>query len=233
MGRYKKQKIMKQFYAYYRTSTKIQNLGIEAQRTSVENYIKSIGGILIGEVEEQESGKNDKRKGLELAVEMCEKNNCTLIISKLDRLSRSISFLFQLRDRVAKSNIEIQALDMPSFNTLSLGIYATMAQAEREACSNRTRLALAELKRNGVVLGKPENFTQAHREKGAQAMKQKSLTNKINQQATAMIVQYREKGLSYDKIVELLTKNNFFTVTNKVFTSTSVMRLYKRYLEVA
>ena len=218
------------FIAYYRTSTNRQNLGIEAQRTMVQNYMKSINGILIDEVEEKESGKNDDREGLELAIQMCEKNEGTLIIAKLDRLSRSVSFLFQLRDRVAKNNIEIKALDMPSFNTMSLGIYATMAQAERENIANRTRLALAELKKAGVVLGKPENFKPEHRILGAKAMKEKALKNKANIQATALIVQYREKGMSYDTIAELLTKNNFKTVRDKTFTSTGVMRLYKRHL---
>ncbi len=222
---------MKKFVAYYRTSTNRQNLGIEAQRTMVQNYLKSINGIIINEVVEKESGKNDSREGLELAIQMCEKTESTLIIAKLDRLSRSVSFLFQLRDRVAKNNIEIKALDMPSFNTMSLGIWATMAQAERENIASRTKLALAELKRAGVVLGKPENFKPEHRIMGAKAMRKKALKNKANIQATALIVQYREKDLSYDKIVELLTIHNFRTVNNKQFTSTGVMRLYKRYLE--
>lgn len=226
-----KNRIMKRYVAYYRTSTNRQNLGIEAQRTMVANYLKNVGGILIDEVEEQESGKNDNREGLERAIELCEKNNGTLIIAKLDRLSRSVSFLFQLRDRVAKNNIEIKALDMPSFNTMSLGIYATVAQAEREAIANRTKLALAELKRSsGIVLGKPENFTYEHRLKGAEAMKQKALSNKTNIQTTALIVQYREKNLSYGRIVELLTQNNFRTISGKKYTTTTVMRLYNRHL---
>lgn len=221
---------MRKYVAYYRTSTNRQNLGIDAQRTTVKNYLKSVGGILIDEVEEKESGKNDNREGLEQAIAICEKNDGTLIIAKLDRLSRSVSFLFQLRDRVAKNNIEIKALDLPSFNTMSLGIWATMAQVERENIANRTRLALAELKKAGVKLGKPENFKPEHRIMGAEAMKQKARKNKVNIQSTAIIVQYREKGLSYDRIVALLTKNNFRTVTGKIFTSTGVMRLYKRHL---
>jgi DNA invertase Pin-like site-specific DNA recombinase len=221
---------MKNFVAYYRTSKQKQILGISAQRTLVENYLKSVGGILIGETEEHESGKNDERKGLEEAIEMCEKNDCTLIIAKLDRLSRSISFLFQLRDRVAKNSIEIKALDIPSFNTMSLGIYATMAQAERENIASRTRNSLAELKKRGVVLGKPENFTHEHRLRGAQAVRVKALNNKNNQHSTALIIEYREKKLSYDLIAIKLNKLNFGTSQGKLHNSMSVYRLYKRYL---
>jgi DNA invertase Pin-like site-specific DNA recombinase len=229
--KYLKKDIMKKFVAYYRTSTHRQNLGIDSQRTMVENYLNSIGGILLHEIEEKESGKNDEREGLERAIQFCEKNDSTLIIAKLDRLSRSVSFLFQLRDRVAKNNIEIKALDMPSFSTLSLGIYATMAQSERESCSIRTKQSLAELKRNGVILGKPENFKHEHRLMGAEAMRLKALKNKNNQYATALIVEYREKGMSYDKIAEKLNNLNFFTAKGKLHNSTSIHRLYKRYLE--
>jgi len=219
------------YVAYYRTSTNKQNLGIDAQKTMVQNYLKSVGGILVEEVEEKESGKDDNREGLERAIQICEKTGSTLTIAKLDRLSRSVSFLFQLRDRVAKNNVEIKALDLPSFNTLTLGIYATMAQAEREAIASRTKLALAELKRSGVILGKPENFKHEHRIKGAEAMKLKALENKMNQQATALINEYRAKEHSYDRIAEQLTKLNFRTAYNKTFTSTAVMRLYKRNLQ--
>lgn len=221
---------MTKFIAYYRTSTQKQNLGIEAQKTSVQNYIKSIGGELMGEVAEQESGKNDKREGLENAIKLCEKYNSILIIAKLDRLSRSISFLFQLRDRVAKNNIEIKALDMPSFNTMSLGIYATVAQAEREAVSSRTRLALAEKKKLGIRLGSPQNLTIEAQRKGIESIKLKAINNNSNIQSTALIVEYRQKGFTYDKISIKLNQLNFGTANGKLHNPTSVQRLYKRYL---
>ena len=61
-------------------------------------------------------------------------------------------------------------------------------------------------------------------------MKVKARANKTNQQATALIVEYRAKGMSYDKVAEMLTKLNFKTVNNKTFSSTAMMRLYKRYI---
>lgn len=223
---------MKNFVAYLRTSTSRQNLGIEAQRTSVMNYLNSIGGKLVDEVVEQESGKNDNREGLERAISICEREKCTLIIAKLCRLSRSVSFLFQLRDRVEKSNIEIKALDLPSFNTLTLGVWASMIQFERESISERTRLALAEKKRKGVVLGNPENLTDEARQKGQEAIKQKARDNRNNQRATALILEYRAKGWSYDRIAEQLNALNFPTSQGKRFTSTSVWRLYNRAKDI-
>lgn len=221
---------MTKFIAYYRTSTQRQNLGIEAQKTSVQNYIKSIGGELVGEVAEQESGKNDKREGLEKAIKLCEKYNSILIIAKLDRLSRSISFLFQLRDRVAKNNIEIKALDMPSFNTMSLGIYATVAQAEREAVSSRTRLALAEKKKQGIRLGSPQNLTIEAQRKGIESIKLKARNNDQNRQAQAVIISCITNGMNYSNIAIYLNGLNFKTSKDKSFQATTVMRLYHRFL---
>ena len=221
---------MTKFIAYYRTSTQRQNLGIEAQKTSVKNYIKSIGGELVGEVAEQESGKNDKREGLEKAIKLCEKHNSILIIAKLDRLSRSISFLFQLRDRVAKNNIEIKALDMPSFNTMSLGIYATVAQAEREAVSSRTRLALAEKKKLGIRLGSPQNLTIEAQRKGIESIKLKARNNDQNRQAQAVIISCITNGMNYSNIAIYLNGLNFKTSKDKSFQATTVMRLYHRHL---
>ncbi|WP_298156152.1 recombinase family protein [Flavobacterium sp.] len=222
---------MSKYIGYYRTSTHKQNLGIEAQKTAVKNYLKSIGGELVGEVSEQESGKNDKREGLEKAIRLCEKNGCTLIIAKLDRLSRCISFLFQLRDRVAKSNIEIKALDMPSFNTMSLGIYATMAQAEREAISLRTRLALAERKRQGLTLGSPQNLTIEAQKKGIESIRLKARSNDQNRQAQVVISGCISNGMTYSATAIYLNNLNFLTSKGKHFRATTVMRLQKRQID--
>lgn len=220
---------MKKYVAYYRTSTTKQNLGIDAQRTAVLNYIKSVNGQLLDEVSEQESGKNDNREGLERAVRICEEYKCALIIAKLDRLSRCISFLFQLRDRVSKSNIEIKALDMPSFNTLSLGIYATMAQAEREAISSRTRLALAEKKKLGIKLGSPQNLTTIARKKGVESIQLKARSNDQNRQAQAIILSCISKKMNYSSIANYLNHLNFKTSRGKSFQATTVIRLFERY----
>lgn len=218
------------FIAYTRTSTKLQNLGMNAQQTAITNYVSGVNGNLVATYSEQESGKNDNRIELEKAIQHCERTGATLLLYKLDRLSRSVSFLFQLRDRLVKSNVEIKVMDMPTFNTMTLGIYATLAQSEREAISLRTKNALQELKRKGVQLGTPENLKYEDRMKGGETMKLKALTNKTNIQATAMIVQLKNQGLGYERICQHLNKNGFNTVKGKEFNSTAVMRLYKRYV---
>ena len=119
---------------------------------------------------------------------------------------------------------------MPTFNTMTLGIYATLAQSEREAISLRTKNALQTLKKQGKTLGTPKNLSYQAKLKGAESMKLKALNNKTNIQATAMIVQLKENGMGYEKIAVHLNNNGFQTVNGKKFTSTGVMRLFKRNL---
>ena len=228
---YVKFKIMKRFIAYYRVSTQKQYLGIDVQKSGIENYINSISGILVDAIEERESGKNDNRAGLEKAIKMCETHSATLIIFKLDRLSRSVSFLFQLRDRVDKSKIEIQALDMPTFNTLTLGIYATIGQAERELISSRTKSALSILKSSGKVLGSPQNLTTEAQQRGVDSIKLKARKNNQNRQALAIIIScLEEKNMNYSSTARYLNQLNFKTSKLFDFVPTSVMRLYQRHI---
>lgn len=133
------------YVAYYRVSTKRQNLGLDAQRNTVTNYINNIGGSLINSYEEKESGKCDNRTELLNAIDYCKANKATLVIAKLDRLSRNVSFIFALKD----AGINFYCCDIPECNTLTLGVFATIAQSERETISIRTKLALQAKKRKG------------------------------------------------------------------------------------
>lgn len=144
------------FVAYYRVSTVRQGqsgLGLDAQRTAVAEYLNGGKWKLLAEVTEIETGKGsnamDRRPQLREALALCKKENATLIIAKLDRLSRDVEFLFAIRN----GNVEVRACDMPQATTLEFGIRALFAQHEREVISQRTRDALAAAKARGVKLG--------------------------------------------------------------------------------
>lgn len=137
-----------QYVAYYRVSTDKQGrsgLGLDAQQEAVKQYADSI----IHSFTEIESGKNDSRIQLAAAIDMCKKSGASLLIAKLDRLSRDAAFLMTIR----KSGVDIVAADMPNASTLEFGIKAIFAQHEREEISKRTKAALAAAKARGVVLG--------------------------------------------------------------------------------
>jgi DNA invertase Pin-like site-specific DNA recombinase len=104
---------------------------------------------------EVESGKINGRPQLQAALLRCQQSHATLLVAKLDRLSRNASFLLSLRDSGAK----FQALDIPEANTLTLGVLAVLAQHEREIISARTKAALAARKARGLPLGNPRDLS--------------------------------------------------------------------------
>lgn len=217
---------MKKYIAYYRVSTKKQSLGLDAQQTTVTNYIKANGGDLIAEYKEKESGKNDNRSELKKAIADCQRTNSTLIIAKLDRLSRNITFIFTLRD----SGVDFMACDLPQFNTLTLAIFSALAQQERELISQRTKAALAELKAKGVKLGKPNaTFTNDMRELAYEASRKKADENPNTIRAKVMIEALLNTTSNLTHIANKLNENGFKTPLNASFTPMAVRRIIKRY----
>ena len=140
------------FVAYYRVSTVAQGhsgLGLEAQQASVRAFLNGGAWHLLGEFTEVESGANNARPQLAKALEACRLKGATLVIAKLDRLSRDAHFLLGL-DR---AGVEFVAADMPAANRLTVGIMAMVAEEERRMISARTKAALGAAKARGVILG--------------------------------------------------------------------------------
>lgn len=148
--------------SYLRVSTQQQGrsgLGLEAQREAIEAYVRTRGGQVIQSFTEVESGGANDRPELAKALHLAKVTGATLVIAKLDRLSRNAAFLLTLRD----SGVRFVAADMPDANELTVGIMALVAQQEREAISRRTREALAAAKRRGVTLGNPNGAAALRR----------------------------------------------------------------------
>ena len=139
---------------YERVSTARQGasgLGIEAQRRAIEGFVAQRNATLIARFTEVESGRNPDRPELSKALHLAKVTGATLVIAKLDRLSRNAAFLLTLRD----SGVRFAAVDLPEANDLTVGIMALVAQQEREAISKRTKEALAVARSRGVRLGNP------------------------------------------------------------------------------
>jgi len=140
------------FVAYYRVSTDRQGasgLGIEAQRATVAKHVSA--GHLLAEFQEVESGRSAVRPQLAAALAVCRRNDATLVIAKLDRLSRNVAFIATLME----GDVSFVACDMPHANPLTIHILAAVAQEERKAISERTRAALEVAKARGTRLGNP------------------------------------------------------------------------------
>ena len=142
------------YVAYYRVSTRKQGasgLGLEGQKKAVREHLNGGDWELIEEFTEVESGKNNERTELHKALRLCRLTGATLLIAKLDRLSRSVAFLANLRD----SGVSFVSCDMPEANSLTIHIMAAVAQDERERISQRTKAALQAAKARGTKLGNP------------------------------------------------------------------------------
>lgn len=144
------------FVSYLRVSTERQGrsgLGLEAQREAVTTYLNGGPWSLVAEVVEVESGGNNERTKLAEALRLCRLHNATLVIAKLDRLSRDAAFLFNLEADLKRMGLRFVAADMPDANELTIHIMAVVAQAERQMISARTKAALAAAKARGRKLG--------------------------------------------------------------------------------
>ena len=146
-----------EYISYIRTSTKTQNNGLEAQQTTINNYINAYGGDIVATYTEQESGAKNEREQLNNAIKQCKKTGATLLVAKLDRVSRRVSFIATLME----SNIGLKVCELPNSDAFQLHIYAALAEQERKLISQRTKQALAELKKKGVKLGSPLNPNRA------------------------------------------------------------------------
>jgi DNA invertase Pin-like site-specific DNA recombinase len=128
--------------AYYRVSTKAQGesgLGLEGQRTAVQGHAVGSGGKIVAEFTEVESGKRADRPELAKALAHARHARGTLVIAKLDRLSRNVAFLANLME----SHVDFVACDNPHASKFTIHILAAVAEHEAEQISARTKAALA------------------------------------------------------------------------------------------
>lgn len=143
---------MARYVAYFRVSTEKQGksgLGLAAQHSLIERFL-SDGDEVIAEFVEVQSGKNDERVELWKAINHAKRNDAKLLIAKLDRFSRKVSFIASIMEQ----GIGLVVAEMPNATDFQLHIFAALAQEERRLISERTRNALAEAKKRGVQLGK-------------------------------------------------------------------------------
>ena len=218
---------MEKYILYTRTSTNQQDLGIDAQKDRAYKFADSTKSEIIAEYSEHETGKHNDRPELTKALLHCKKSCATLLVAKIDRLSRNQACLVNLKE----SGINFRALDLPELNTLTLGIFSGLAQHEREIISQRTSDALQALKRKGVELGNPHDFTEEELKKAAETNRRKAQRNTNNILSIALIKAYLADGneCNYQKIAEYLNSQQARASRGGEHSAKSVMRLIQRY----
>ena len=157
---------MERYVAYMRVSTERQGrsgLGLAAQRQLIAEFVEG-HGELCGEFIEVKSGRKNDRQVLWEAIKEAQKQKAKLVIARLDRFSRSVSFIAQ----VMEQGIGLTIAEMPTATDFQLHIFAALAQEERRLISVRTKAALQEAKRQGKSLGLNGKVLAEKRKKEAQ-----------------------------------------------------------------
>lgn len=216
------------FVAYLRVSTAKQGrsgLGLEAQREAVRQFVTGRGGKIIApELVEVETGKRNDRRELAKALKRCRLTGATLVVAKLDRLSRNAAFLMTLRD----SGVDFVAADLPEANTMTVGVMAVVAQYEREAISARTKAALAAAKGRGKQLGGfragAPNIGSFQR-KGVEAARERALHTAEERREPIEALQ--RENLSLNAIAKRLNTDSVCTSRGGKWTATAVKRTIK------
>jgi DNA invertase Pin-like site-specific DNA recombinase len=218
------------YVAYYRVSTKkqgISGLGLEAQREAVRRYIAPEN--ISKEFTEIETGTSKKfRPVLNEALELCKKHNAILLIAKLDRLARNVSFVSTLMD----SKIKFKAVDFPEANELTIHILSAIAQHEAKEISSRIVEALKvkkiQLAAIGKKLGTEKNLTYKDRLKGVEVVKEKAKSNLNNRRALTYLDSVKDKKMTLVHLANVLNEGGYKTPKNKDFNPMQVKRLLNK-----
>lgn len=206
-----------QYIAYLRVSTDKQGrsgLGLEAQRKALEPY------DVIAEYEEVESGRNNARPQLALALADAKRRGCGLVIAKLDRLARNVHFVSGLLE----SDVPIVCADMPEADRTMLHMMAVFAEWEARRIGERTREALAAAKARGVKLGSPRP-EEGGRKTGAA---RRARTGAAAVRAWPVIQRLADRGVSSREIADTLNESGIPSANGGRWHSSTVCRLMKR-----
>ena len=212
--------------AYYRVSTKQQGesgLGLEAQRAIVYHFIDR--DLLSAEFTEIASAKNvDSRPILAEAVRLCIAEGHTLVVAKIDRLSRKTEDALNL---YSKLDGRLISCDVPSLDKFTLTIFMAIADRERELISIRTKAALEATRARGTKLGTPENLTKAAAEAGAASNREAA--QDAYKKVQNYIAMQRGAGQSYRAIANQLNDDGYTTRTGKKFKGMTIKRILDRF----
>ncbi|MGP6189179.1 MAG: recombinase family protein [Vulcanimicrobiaceae bacterium] len=215
--------------AYFRVSTTKQGAdgyGIDAQRASVNAYAKHNGLTILREFVEVESGRKSDRPALREALGFARRSGATLVVAKLDRLTRNVEFLQTLK----RANVNFIALDVPSATPFILDVMVALAEEEARLISTRTKDGLAQAKARGIVLGRNHAFTteqtQLGRAKAAATHRAKALEDYAD--LVPMIVAWQRSGDSLNAIAKRLNEAGHRTRNGGSFTATTVRRIVLR-----
>jgi DNA invertase Pin-like site-specific DNA recombinase len=228
----------KKIIAYYRVSTRKQErsgLGLDGQREAVQNYVQSIGGVLVAEFTEIESGRVCERPSLDLAMRLARKEKASLCVAKLDRLSRNVAFIAT----ILESGVDFAVCNLPMANKLTIHVMAAMAEYEVDMIRDRIKVALKAAKARGKQLGshRPGHWIgheAARSAGGKQGVKIAAETRLAQSQRDYVdviptAIRMRSSGASLQAIADAINNAGHQTTGGGKWQAMTVQRLLARY----
>ena len=204
------------YVAYYRVSTERQGksgLGLAAQKRKIDEFLSTTDNLM-GEFCDIQSGRDDSRFELQKALSLAKLHDAKIIIARLDRFSRRVSFIANILEQ----GIGLCCAEMPHASDFQLHIFAALAQEERRLISERTRAALAEAKRRGKILGANGRNLAAKNRKAAD-----EFAATLRAKLDAGLMQR-----SYSEIARHLNDAGVMTATGRKFYPQTVKNYVKR-----
>jgi len=223
------------YVAYYRVSTdrqKRSGLGLGAQEEVVRNYLNGGKWKLVATFTEAESGKHTQRPELAKALALCRVHNATLIVAKLDRLSRNAQFLKTVVNESGEAGVifcDLPKTEGPTGKFL-IGMMAEVAELEAGLISQRTKAALKVAKARGKVLGRPNSDIYKHAQKGGEvaAAASRARIAKRTADFLPIIEAIKAEGnTSLRQIAAALNERGITTARGGEWSSVQVLRLLK------
>ena len=214
-----------EYITYLRVSTKEQGksgLGLEAQKRDIKLYLDNYSATpykVIKEFLEIDSGANSARVTLNEAINLAKKHSATLLVAKLDRLSRKVSFIASMME---DKKLNFKVATMPHADPFQLHIYAALAEQEREFISKRTRAELAEAKARGTRLGGLRTKTN---ERNVAKRKQ---ADQFAKNLWPIIEPMTLTVVTYSDIAKRLNQMNVQTANGGVFWASTISNIVKR-----
>lgn len=226
---------MKQrFVAYYRVSTRKQGqsgLGIDAQKTAIENYVGDGLENVIAEFTEVESGRSNDRPALDEALIVARLHRAALVVAKVDRLTRSVGFLERLLD----AGVDVRFADLPAIEgptgRFMLQQMAAVAELEAGLISARTKAALAAAKARGKRLGGNRGSTLSNEARALGRQEQSGLADRRAKDLAPLLTKLSEKGISSaTAVARALTSRGIPTARGGTIWSASQITLIRARL---
>ena len=210
------------FVLLLRVSTRSQGesgLGLDAQRRDIQLFLnQQQDHQVVEELVEVESGAKEDRPVLERALALCREHQASLLVQKVDRLTRDLELLARI---VKDPEVRIRVATLPNADNFQIHLFGCLAAQEREFISTRTKAALASARERGVRLGNPDNIRAYNQKRMRRA-------RRVQDQNSGLVITLRKSGKTLREICAVLNESGITTSNGGMFYPSQVARILKR-----